>query len=98
MQGAVEARNRDYANIVRSLNFVSKGWYDTQVMSDDDSDPRRKVSLVLLVLTAASAIPPWVLRLFGDDAEECSHHHVMPMALVGLFTCNRKSKSEGGQS
>ena len=44
LQGAVEARNRDYANIVRSLNFVSKGWYDTQVMSDDDADTRRKVS------------------------------------------------------
>ena len=34
VQGAVEARNRDYANIVRSLNFVSKGWYDPQVMAD----------------------------------------------------------------
>ncbi|KAL3132931.1 hypothetical protein ABBQ38_006845 [Trebouxia sp. C0009 RCD-2024] len=41
-QGAVDARNRDYANIVRSLNFVSKGWYDMQVMSDDDTDTRRK--------------------------------------------------------
>lgn len=47
MQGAVDARNRDYANIVRSLNFVSKGWYDMQVMSDDDTDTRRKVSPVL---------------------------------------------------
>lgn len=47
VQGAVEARNRDYANIVRSLNFVSKGWYDTQVMSDDDADTRRKVRLSL---------------------------------------------------
>ena len=43
LQGAVEARNRDYANIVRSLNFVSKGWYDTQVLADDD-DIRRKVN------------------------------------------------------
>lgn len=49
VQGAVEARNRDYANIVRSLNFVSKGWYDTQVMSDDDADTRRKVSILLLI-------------------------------------------------
>ena len=67
MQGAVEARNRDYANIVRSLNFVSKGWYDTQVMSDDDSDTRRKVSLVFVILTAAAAIPPRVLRLFDSE-------------------------------
>ena len=44
MQGAVEARNRDYANIVRSLNFVSKGWYDTQVLADEDADIRRKVN------------------------------------------------------
>ncbi|KAL0054630.1 hypothetical protein WJX82_000216 [Trebouxia sp. C0006] len=41
-QGAVEARNRDYANIVRSLNFVSKGWYDTQVLADEDAEIRRK--------------------------------------------------------
>ena len=45
VQGAVEARNRDYANIVRSLNFVSKGWYDTQVLADEDAEIRRKVSL-----------------------------------------------------
>ena len=45
LQGAVEARNRDYTNIVRSLNFVSKGWYDTQVLADEDADIRRKVSL-----------------------------------------------------
>lgn len=44
-QGAVEARNRDYANIVRSLNFVSKGWYDIQVQADEDADTRRKVSV-----------------------------------------------------
>jgi hypothetical protein len=43
LQGAVEARNRDYANIVRSLNFVSKGWYDTQVLADEDAEIRRKV-------------------------------------------------------
>ena len=44
MQGAVEARNRDYAAIVRSLNFVSKGWYDTQIQADEETEVRRKVS------------------------------------------------------
>ena len=48
-QGAIEARNRDYANIVRSLNFVSKGWYDTQVLADEDADIRRKVSFAACV-------------------------------------------------
>ena len=48
VQGAVEARNRDYANIVRSLNFVSKGWYDTQVLADEDAETRRKVSRAVL--------------------------------------------------
>lgn len=46
LQGAVEARNRDYANIVRSLNFVSKGWYDLQVQADEENDVRRKVSFL----------------------------------------------------
>lgn len=46
LQGAVEARNRDYANIVRSLNFVSKGWYDTQVLADEDAEIRRKVHCI----------------------------------------------------
>lgn len=40
----MEARNRDYTNIVRSLNFVSKGWYDTQVLAEEDTEIRRKVS------------------------------------------------------
>ena len=56
LQGAVEARNRDYANIVRSLNFVSKGWYDTQVLADEDAEPRRKVSHTL-VLTDSKLKP-----------------------------------------
>ena len=49
LQGAVEARNRDYANIVRSLNFVSKGWYDTQILADEDAEIRRKVSHTLVL-------------------------------------------------
>lgn len=46
----MEARNRDYANIVRSLNFVSKGWYDTQVFADEDADTRRKVRCIVLLV------------------------------------------------
>ena len=45
IQGAVEARNRDYAAIVRSLNFVSKGWYDTQIQADEEAEVRRKVCI-----------------------------------------------------
>lgn len=56
LQGAVEARNRDYANIVRSLNFVSKGWYDTQILADEDAEIRRKVSPTL-VLTDSKCQP-----------------------------------------
>lgn len=53
LQGAVEARNRDYANIVRSLNFVSKGWYDTQVLADEDAEIRRKVHCTCHLTTVA---------------------------------------------
>ena len=48
----MDARNRDYANIVRSLNFVSKGWYDTQVLADEDADIRRKVSSCMHIASA----------------------------------------------
>lgn len=43
VQGAVEARNRDYAAIVRNLKFVNKGWYDTQIQADEEAEVRRKV-------------------------------------------------------
>ena len=44
-QGAVEDRNRNYASIMRNLNFSSRGWYDVQSQVDDvDDHVKRKVS------------------------------------------------------
>lgn len=68
LQGAVEARNRDYANIVRSLNFVSKGWYDTQVLADDD-DIRRKVNDLAFT---------YVLPQFAEQQHCQLGHHRCP--------------------
>lgn len=60
----MEARNRDYANIVRSLNFVSKGWYDTQVLADEDTDTRRKVRCIVLLVDS-------VLGSSQTDPSQC---------------------------
>ena len=46
LQGAVEDRNRNYASIMRNLNFSSRGWYDVQSQVDEvDDHVKRKVSL-----------------------------------------------------
>ena len=69
LQGAVEARNRDYANIVRSLNFVSKGWYDIQVQADEDADTRRKVS-VRCSLTIQSTVNEQATQAWSLTADD----------------------------
>ena len=42
----MEDRNRNYASIMRNLNFSSRGWYDVQSQVDEaDDHVKRKVSV-----------------------------------------------------
>ena len=42
----MEDRNRNYASIMRNLNFSSRGWYDVQSQVDEvDDHVKRKVRL-----------------------------------------------------
>lgn len=76
----MEDRNRNYASIMRNLNFSSRGWYDVQSQTDElDDHVKRKVSSSPGLLHGCGLLQAGVTgqsRAVGmavlSAAEECS--------------------------
>ena len=74
-QGAVEDRNRNYASIMRNLNFSSRGWYDVQSQVDEvDDHVKRKVSMSPGCWNSCNLLPSW--------ADSSGHGHFGSLAAM----------------